>query len=146
MGCPFGNEIEELKQRAENRDYWKNLYYENIRMNEDWCEQELKKVCDLLKIDTSLGSGTLHDRLQELYERYHELSQCNVKKENKMETDLVKLFKKKMADPNLSSDFTWDDFFDEAGVEPEARSNFVVAAILKQAYYPDSNIKYQKIL
>lgn len=68
MSCPFENEILELRQRAENRDYWRRLHIEETKMQEDWCEKELKKVCDLLEIECS---GTLHDRLQELYEKYH---------------------------------------------------------------------------
>jgi len=70
MDCPFKNEIANLREVAKNRDYWKNLYHKDTNQHEAWCEQELKKVCDLLEIDTS---GTLHDRLQELYERFHEL-------------------------------------------------------------------------
>jgi len=54
-----------------------------------------------------------------------------------MDVNLVELFKKKMDDPNLSSDFTWDDFFDEAEIPLEARNNFVIGCILKQYYYPE---------
>ncbi len=40
---------------------------------------------------------------------------------------------KKLDDPDLSKDYTIDDFFDEVGISKEHRSDFGHASILKQA-------------
>jgi hypothetical protein len=47
--------------------------------------------------------------------------------------DLAKAFDEKMKDPKLPENYTWDDFFDEYGIEKEARSDFAIAAILNQS-------------
>lgn len=55
----------------------------------------------------------------------------------KKTTDLVELYKKKMAclltNPDLAETYTWNDFFDEAGIAKESRTDFAIAAILKQS-------------
>ena len=74
MSCPFENEIKNLREKAENRDYWIEKCSEYQQIQEDWCEGELKKVCELLGVDTAYGDvGNLHDRLQELYEKFRVL-------------------------------------------------------------------------
>jgi len=54
--------------------------------------------------------------------------------------DLAKEFLKKLKDPNLSKDYTVDDFYEEMEIPKEDRSDFVTAAILKQVI-EKSNIK-----
>ena len=39
---------------------------------------------------------------------------------------------KKLDDPNLSKNYTIDDFFDEMGIQLKDRSDFAVAAIINQ--------------
>ncbi len=39
----------------------------------------------------------------------------------------------KLEDPNLDENFTVDDFFTECGIPQKQRSDFVFAAIMKQA-------------
>jgi len=46
--------------------------------------------------------------------------------------DLVKAFLEKLNDPNLSKDYTIDDFYEEMGIPKEQRSDFATAALLKQ--------------
>jgi len=47
--------------------------------------------------------------------------------------NLAKAFSEKLNDPNLSEDYTIDDFYDEVGIPKEQRSDFATAAIIKQA-------------
>ena len=46
--------------------------------------------------------------------------------------NLTEAFIKKLNDPNLSEDYTVDDFYEEMGVLKEERSDFATAAMLKQ--------------
>lgn len=46
--------------------------------------------------------------------------------------DLVKAFLEKLNDPNLSKDYTIDDFYEEMGIPKKQRSDFATAALLKQ--------------
>jgi len=46
--------------------------------------------------------------------------------------NLVKAFLEKLEDPNLSKDYTIDDFYEEMGITKRDRSDFATAAILKQ--------------
>lgn len=48
------------------------------------------------------------------------------------EMDIVEAFLKKMEDPNLPEDYTFDDFYDEIGIPRKDRSDFGTAALLKQ--------------
>jgi len=52
-----------------------------------------------------------------------------IKKQNQ---DLVALFTEKFNDPNLSKDYTIDDFYDDAGILEADRTDFATAAIIKQ--------------
>lgn len=47
--------------------------------------------------------------------------------------DLAEELLKKLEDPDLSESYTMDDFYDEIGIAKKDRSDFVTAAILKQA-------------
>jgi len=58
-------------------------------------------------------------------------------KQNKGECqdqDLVELLIEKLKDPNLSEDYTVDDFYDEVGVSKAVRTDFATAAMLKQMF------------
>jgi len=46
---------------------------------------------------------------------------------------LARAFLEKLNDPNLSEDYTVDDFYEEMGIPKKNRSDFATAAILKQA-------------
>lgn len=46
--------------------------------------------------------------------------------------DLVEAFLEKLNDPNLSKDYTIDDFYEEMGILKKQRSDFATAALLKQ--------------
>jgi len=46
--------------------------------------------------------------------------------------DLSILFSEKLDDPNLSEDYTVDDFYDDMGILKENRTDFGTAAILKR--------------
>ncbi len=50
-----------------------------------------------------------------------------------MSKNLAEEWLKKTNDPDLLENYTVDDFFDEMGILAENRSDFVFAAILKQA-------------
>ena len=45
---------------------------------------------------------------------------------------LTKAFLEKLNDPNLSKDYTIDDFYEEMGIPKKNRSDFATAAIFKQ--------------
>lgn len=47
--------------------------------------------------------------------------------------NLAKELSKKLNDPNLSEDYTVDDFYEEMGTPRNQRSDFATAAMLKQA-------------
>jgi len=47
--------------------------------------------------------------------------------------DLAGEFLKRLEDPDLSESYTMDDFYDEVGIPKKDRSDFVSAAILRQA-------------
>jgi len=70
--CPFANEIKELRDKAENRDYWRELYFEEERKNDEWCETQTEIVKNLLNTESS---KSLHDLLQELYIEFRYLQQ-----------------------------------------------------------------------
>ncbi len=46
--------------------------------------------------------------------------------------NLAKALLEKLEDPNLSKDYTVDDFYEEMGVPKKNRSDFATAAIFKQ--------------
>ncbi len=50
-----------------------------------------------------------------------------------MSKNLAEEWLKKTNDPDLLENYTVDDFFDEMEIPPKHRSDFALAAILKQA-------------